>query len=218
MRRIQDLQSARRHWSAFGAKPPQPELFDFSVAPATTSLPPSGRSTSSSSLARGSRPPGGDHPDRARGRSDDPQDGQPAAGEQADPVRPRGPIASPARSTMSSTTSRRSRSSSPSSTSRRRWSRLNSSPECFATRAGHCRPPSTASTVSNGVNERLGEIREAEKRATGSTGRRWRRCSTARSTRCSSSAGRTSTPPLEEGIDRCRTAGNSIESIVVKHS
>ncbi len=23
---------------------------------------------------------------------------------------------------------------------------------------------------------------------------------------------------LEEGIDRCRTAGNSIESIVVKHS
>ena len=42
-----DLQSAKRHWSAFGAKPPQPELFDLSaVAPATTSLPPSGRSTS----------------------------------------------------------------------------------------------------------------------------------------------------------------------------
>ena len=29
MRRIQDLQSAKRHWSAFGAKPPQPELFDL---------------------------------------------------------------------------------------------------------------------------------------------------------------------------------------------
>ena len=54
-----------------------------------------------------------------------------------------------------------------------------------------------------------GDPRRSSRRATGSTAARSRRCSTARSTRCSCSAGRTSTVPWRTGSTAAAPRGNS---------